>query len=217
LIKQYAGDLLTRGETHKLLDNLKQRNAPLVEEIIPSLLKVGDVQEVLQNLLRERVPIRDLETILETLGDWAPKIKSADVLTEYARNALARTICAQYKSAENVVHCITIDPATEDYIQANIQRLEHGANLAVPPQRQAELAENTRKLVEHAASRADSGTVVVICAPPVRAWVRRMIEPMLPQTPVLGLNEIIRGVDIRAHGVTTIEGLRSDISSALHA
>ncbi len=217
LIKKHAAELLTRAETHKLLDHLKQRNAALVDEVIPDTLKVGEVQQVLQNLLRERVPVRDLETILETLGDWAPKIKSTEVLTEYARNALARTICQQYRTDENVIHCVTLDPTTEDLIQANIQRLDQGSNLALPPQRQNELTEQARARVEQAAAESGGASIALLCAPPVRMWVRRMIEPTLPQTPVLGLNEIVRGMDIQAHGVIRLEQTDANVQSPVHA
>ncbi len=205
IVKRHAADLLTRAETHKLLDNLKQRNAVLVEEVVPSLLKAGEVQKVLQNLLRERVPIRDLETVLETLGDWAGKTRDTEILTEYVRNALARAICAQYRDAAGRIHCVTIDPATEDYLAANIQRLEYGSTLAVPPARQAELAAAARSQIERAAAATGGVTPVILCAPQVRLWVRRVIEPVLPQTAVLAMNEIVRGVELQAHGVISID------------
>jgi len=216
VIKRHAAELLSRADTQRLLDNLKQRNAALVDEVVPNLLKVGDVQKVLQNLLRERVPIRDLETILETLGDWAPKTKDIEVLTEYVRNALARTLCGQYKDAHNTIHAVTLDPATEDYLQGNIQRLEYGSTLTVPPDRQAELALKIRRQVESASGSTGGAPVVILCSPQVRLWVRRVIEPVLPHTPVLALNEIIRGVDVRAHGVVGLELQHTDIPRPVH-
>lgn len=203
LIKRHAADLLTRADVQKLVDHLKQHNAGLVDEVIPGLLKVGEVQKVLQGLLRERVPIRDLEAILEALGDWAPRSKDPEILIEYARNALARTICSQYRDAEGLVHCITLDPRTEEFLQANIRRSEHGSILGIPPERQSEFASRAKQQLEQAAPQSSAATVL-LCSPAVRAWVRRLIEPLLPQTPVLGLNEIVRGVDLRAHGVITL-------------
>jgi flagellar biosynthesis protein FlhA len=217
IIKRYAADLLTRADTQKLLDNLKQRNATVVDEVVPALLKAGEVQRVLQNLLRERVPVRDLEAILETLGDWAPKSKDPEILTEYARNALARTICAQYKDVSGIIHCLTLDPATEDYVQANIQRLEHGSALTLPPERQSELARKLQQQIQVAGSAAAGATVTVLCSPQIRLWIRRIVEPILPQTPVLALNEIVRGVDVRAHGVVSLDTDTANISSSLDA
>ena len=193
IIKRHAADLLTRADTQKLLDHLKQHNATVVDEVVPNLLKTGEVQRILQNLLRERVSIRDLEAILETLGDWAPKTKDPEILTEYARNALARAICSQCKDANNVMHCITLEPACEDLLAANIQRLEYGSSLALPPQRQSELATRIRQQIETAATAAGGATVAILCSPQTRLWIRRIIEPILPQTPVLALNEIVRG------------------------
>ena len=214
IIKQHAAELLTRAETNKLLDNLKQHNAALVEEVVPNLLKAGEVQSVLQNLLRERVPIRDLESVLETLGDWAGRTKDVEILTEYARNTLARTICSLYKDDAHVIHCVTLDPTTEDYIQGNIQRLEHSSSLVIPPDRQAEIAQRTRQQIEQVVGVSQ---VIVLCSPQVRLWVRRLIEPVLPQTAVLGLNEIVRGIEVQAHGVVSLDATGANIPSLVHA
>src|SRR5947207_10172146 len=116
IIKSHAHELLTRQEVKNLLDNLKQRVPALVEETVPTQIKPGELQRVCQNLLRERVPIRDLETIIETLGDFASRTKDMDVLSEYVRNALARTICKQYVDENDRLWCITLDPALEDLI-----------------------------------------------------------------------------------------------------
>ena len=110
-----------------------------------------------------------------------------------------------------------MDPATEDYVQGNIQRLEHGSALALPPDRQAELALKTKKQVEAATSTAGGSPVAVLCSPQVRLWMRRIIEPVLPQTPVLALNEIVRGIDVQAHGVVSLEFQRANIPSPVHA
>ncbi|HOO16764.1 MAG TPA: flagellar biosynthesis protein FlhA [Phycisphaerae bacterium] len=217
LIKRHAAELLTRADTQRLIDALKQRNATVVEEVVPNVLKVGEVQRILQNLLRERVPVRDLEAILEALGDWAPKSKDPEILTEYARNALARTICSQYKDAHGVIHCVTLDPASEDYLAANIQRVDSGSVLLLPPERQSEIATRTREVIEAAGPAAAGATIVLLCSPQVRVWLRRIIEAVLPQTPVLALNEIARGIDVQAHGVVSFGSQPADIQSTVHA
>ena len=109
VIKSHAHELLTRQEVKNLIDNLKQRVPALVEEVIPTQIKPGELQKVMQNLLRERVPVRDLETILETLGDFSSRTKDLEVLTEFARNALSRTICKQYVDDADR-GCVTLDP-----------------------------------------------------------------------------------------------------------
>jgi flagellar biosynthesis protein FlhA len=127
-----------------LLDTIKEKCPAVVEEVVGPVLKLGDVQKVLQNLLRERVPIRDLQTILETLGDWAGRTKDIEILTEYVRNALARSICAQYVDNENSIHCITLDPSIEDMINAHIERTETGSYLTLPPARSNAIVQTIR-------------------------------------------------------------------------
>src|SRR4029077_6893791 len=113
LIKSHGHELLTRQEVKNLIDNLKQKAAALVEEVIPTQIKPGELQKVMQNLLRERVPVRDLETIVETLGDFSTRTKDLDVLTEDVRNALGRTICKQYVDDRDRIWVLTLDPAME--------------------------------------------------------------------------------------------------------
>ena len=134
LIKSHAYELLTRQEVKNLLDNLKLRTPALIEEVIPTQIKPGELQKVMQNLLRERVPVRDLETIIETLGDFSTRTKDLDVLTEYVRNALARTICKQYVDDRDRIWCLTLDPALEDLINGHLDRGERGTTNTMPPQ-----------------------------------------------------------------------------------
>src|SRR5580704_14765457 len=134
LIKGHAHELLTRQAVKNLLDNLKGRVPALIEEVIPTIVKPGELQKVMQNLLRERVPVRDLETIIETLGDYSSRTKDLDVLSEYVRSALARTICKQYVDDKDRLWCLTLDPALEDLINGHIERSERGSNNTMPPQ-----------------------------------------------------------------------------------
>ena len=133
LIKGHAYELLTRQETKNLIDNLKLRVPALVEEVIPTQVKPGELQRVMQNLLRERVPVRDLETIVETLGDYSTRTKDLDVLTEYVRNALARTICKQYVDENDKVWCLTLDPALEDRVRAGFEHTDRGMFVRMSP------------------------------------------------------------------------------------
>ena len=204
LIRRHAEELLTRREVNRLLDNLRERSEKLVDEVVPDVLKPGEVQRVLQALLRERVPIRDLEAILETIGDWAGRTKDPEILTEYARNALARALCHTHQASDGKIHCVTLDPGLEELIHKHIERNERGSVLSLSPAVQGKVVEAMRKRVEAATSAAGGQACVVLCAPQIRAWVRRLIEAALPTTPVLSYNEIVRGFQVESHGMVVL-------------
>ncbi len=203
-IKRHSDELLSRNEVNRLLDTVKERSPKLIEEIIPQVIKPGEVQKVLQLLLRERVPVRDLETILETLGDWAPRTKDPDVLVEYVRAALARTICELYRNANGGVACITLDPVLEETIAAHLETNERGTFWAMPPNLQNRIAESIRSEIERVIPSMEGQTPIVLCAPRIRLWVRRMMEGSLPHVPVLSYNEIVRGVGIETRGMVVV-------------
>jgi len=205
IIKRHADELLTRNEVNRLLDNLKERSPKLIEELVPAVLKPGEIQAVLQALLRERVPIRDLETIVETMGDWAPRTREPEVLTEYARHALARAICQMHKSEQNRINCLTLDPALEELIGGNVQTSEGRSVLALAPALQRRLVEAIRKVVEKALPACGGAAPVLLCAPQIRPWVRRMIETTLEQVAVLSYNEIVRDVELESRGMVVLD------------
>ena len=196
IIKSHAFELLTRQEVKNLVDNLKARLPALVEEVIPTQIKLGELQKVMQNLLRERVPVRDLETIIETLGDYAGRTKDLDVLTEYVRNALARTICKQNVDEQDRIWCLTLDPALEDLVNGHIERSERGMTNTMPPQ-------TAQQIVQRIAGKAQELTqsgrpAVVLCNPAIRQALRRMLEAGLPHVAVLSFNEIVPDVTVEA-------------------
>lgn len=201
VLKNHAAELLTRQELNRLLDALKERSPKIVDDLIPDVLKPGEVQRVLHNLLRERVSIRDLETILETLGDWAPRTRDTDVLTEYVRNALARFICQQHRADDRAIHVVTLDPGVEDLINSHLERTENGAFLTLPPKVANRLIASIRNEIEAAVPHAAGRQPVVLASPQVRPFVRRLIAQALPGVPVLAYNEIVTGVDVKAHGM----------------
>ncbi|OWY72442.1 flagellar biosynthesis protein FlhA [cyanobacterium TDX16] len=205
IIRKHAAELLTRQDVTRLLDHLKEKSPKLVEEIVPDQLKIGEIQSVLQNLLRERVPIRDLETILETLGDWAGRTKDAEILTEYVRNALARTLCEQYRDSDNTIHGVTLDPSLEELIAGHVERTDRGSYLTVPPALANRIVAAIRNEVDAAAARASGKPPVVFTSPQVRQWVRRLVESALPTVAVLGYGEVVRGVNIRTHGMVALD------------
>jgi flagellar biosynthesis protein FlhA len=199
VIKSHAYELLTRQEVKNLVDNLKARVPALVEEVIPTLVKPGEVQKVMQNLLRERVPVRDLETIIEVLGDYSSRTKDLEVLTEYVRNGLARAICKQYVDDNDRLWVLTLDPAMEDLINGHIERSERGMTNTMPPR-------TAQQIVQKVANKAQELTqtgrqAVLLCSPSVRQALRRMIEGSLPHVAVLSFNEIVPEVAVEAIGM----------------
>ncbi|MFO0830002.1 MAG: flagellar biosynthesis protein FlhA [Phycisphaerales bacterium] len=206
LVRRHAEELLTREEIANLLVQLKTKSPKLVDETVPGLVKPGELQKVLQALLRERVPIRDLETILETLADWVGHTRDVDVLVEYVRNALRRTICAQHAEAGDDgkprLHCVTMDPAVEDVISGYIDRGPAGTTFSIPPQIAGRIA---RATVDAAQPLINAGrAVIVVAGPPVRAQVRQLLEPHIPGVVVLGYNEIAKGVDVESVGLIQV-------------
>jgi len=204
IIKSHAHELLTRQDVKNLLDNLKGRAAAVVEEVIPTQIKPGELQRVCQNLLRERVPIRDMETILETLGDFAGRTKDLEVLTEYVRNALARTICKQYVDDQDRLWCVTLDPALEDLVRGHIERTETGTLNRMPPQTAQQVVKQISDRVTELTQTGRSA--VVLCSPEVRAPLRRMTETALPHVAVLGYNEVSSEVKPEAIGLVGLNG-----------
>jgi flagellar biosynthesis protein FlhA len=203
VIKSHAHELLTRQEVKNLIENLKQRVPALIEEVIPTQIKPGELQKVMQNLLRERVPVRDLETILETLGDFSSRTKDLDVLTEYVRNALGRTICKQYVDDRDRIWVLTLDPALEDLINNHIDRERGNANTMPPATAQQIvklIADKSQELTQTGRNAA------ILCSPQIRSALRRMIESSLPQVAVLAFNEIAPEVSVEAVGLVGMNG-----------
>ncbi len=213
IVKNHGDELLTREEVNNLLEQLKRRAPKLVEETVPDVVSPADLQKVMQALLRERVPIRDLETILETLADWGTKTKDADVLVEYARNALRRSICqihatpidpesASSPHARHRIVCVTLDPAFEDFVGGFIDRDGASTTLSIP----SSVAQGLASRVSHALGPVVHGghPPVVLASPQVRAQMRQMLEPFIPNVAVLGFNEIVAGVEIESKGLVTL-------------
>ncbi|MCH6551637.1 MAG: FHIPEP family type III secretion protein, partial [Planctomycetes bacterium] len=200
LIKAKADEMLSREEVNHLLEQLKTVSPKLIEEIIPSVIKPGELQKVLQNLLRERVPIRDLEMIVETLGDWVAQTRDIDVLTEYVRNALRRTLCTQYAEPDEHgkarLYCVTFDPDLEDVINGYIDRGPGGTTMSMPPQVANRIAAATSKAAEPLVTGGHQ--IVVLTSPSVRAQVKQILDAHLPNVAVLAYNEVIKGLDVES-------------------
>ncbi len=208
VVRTHSDELLTRQQVHELLENLKQTSPKVVEELIPELLKPYQVHQVLSNLLRERVPIRDLETILETLGSYADMTKETGILTEYVRTALARTICQQYRDQNGVLHVVTLDPALEDVLAAGFDFGERGLIIKISPQVAEMVASRIREAVQ---TLTDAGRpAVVLCSSPsVRAGLKRITAAALPRLAVLSLNEITRDTSVEAVSQVTLDEMQA--------
>ncbi|MFH1022428.1 MAG: flagellar biosynthesis protein FlhA [Planctomycetota bacterium] len=201
VVRANAHRLLTREEVARLVDTLKEKSPKVVEEVIPNILKVGDLQKVLQNLLRERVAIRDLETILETLGDYASKTKDLEILTEYVRNGLGPVICRSYEEA-GVIHVVTLDPRIEDFIDRKVERTDRGSFLSLPPPVLQKIAGAVSREMERLTGAGHPA--VLLTSPQVRLQVKRLTEVSLPTLAVLAYNELPRGVKVDSHGMVTL-------------
>ncbi|HEY2148072.1 MAG TPA: flagellar biosynthesis protein FlhA [Pirellulales bacterium] len=200
-VRKHADELLTRDATKHLIDQLKQTQPAAVDELIPGQMKLAEVQRVLQMLLREQVPIRQLGPILETLGDYAPRTKDPILLIEYVRHRLARTICTRYRDKESRLHVVTLDPALEDRIRAGIEHSERGMFIRMSPQ----AVETTCRLIAAEIEklvRANHPPVVLV-SPQIRAGLKQMTASHLPRLVVLSFNEITRDTQIESVALVT--------------
>jgi flagellar biosynthesis protein FlhA len=200
-IRRHVAELLTRQDVRALLDRLKETNAAVVEEVIPDLLSVGELQRVLQALLREGVSIRDLGAVVEAAGDRARITRDPDLLAEYARQALGRTILAPYLDGEHRLRAIALDPGTEQEVSESIAQTSDGEYLAMDPARAHALVQLLHDEVEQAT--ALGRRPVLICSSRVRRHLRRLVEQALPQLSVCAYNEIAPGISVETIGVVT--------------
>ena len=193
IARRHADELLSREEVSNLIEKLKEKAPKLVEETVPAQIKPGELQKVLQALLRERVPIRDLETILETLSEWTQHTKDPDVLVEYVRNGLRRTICAQYAMPDDRgvsrIRCVTVDPSLEEQISGYKEQTATGTTLLIPPQLASSIGQAAVDTLRPLVDRGERA--IVVASPGVRAQVREVVKAFLPDVVVLGINEII--------------------------
>ncbi|MEZ5101921.1 MAG: flagellar biosynthesis protein FlhA [Thermoleophilia bacterium] len=200
-IRRHADELLTRQETKKLLDALKEQNSAAVEDVVPDRLGVGEVQRVLQHLLREGVSIRDLGTILEAVGDKAMLTRDPGILAEYARQALGRAITAGYVDDEHTLRAISLDPTLEQEIAESLAQTPDGEYLALDPGRAQQLVGSLSGYVDQAT--AMGMRPVLVCSSRVRRHLRRLIEQAFPQLPVISYNEIVPGIRVETAGMVT--------------
>ena len=198
-IRSHAAELLTRQDVRALLDKLKETNAAVVEEVVPEVLSLGEIQRVLQLLLSEGVPIRDLGTIVEAIGDKARITRDTNLLSEYARQALGRAITAPHLDEELRLRAITLDPAIEQEVATSITQTADGEYLAMDPPRAQAIVGALRSQVEHATGRG--ARPVLLCSARIRRHLRRMIAQAQPHLPVCSYNEIAPGINVETIGI----------------
>ncbi|BDI32699.1 flagellar biosynthesis protein FlhA [Capsulimonas corticalis] len=201
VIKSYAAEIITRQDSQALIEHIRQANSAVVEELIPALMSVGEVQKVLQHLLRERISIRDMVTILETLADNASKTKDMDMLGEWVRAALARSICRQYvDESSGTLHALTLDPQLEQTLMEAV--VPGSPALSLEP---SVAREFLRSLGQHVERMAALGyqQPLLICMAALRLPLRRLTERSLPQLVILSYHEIVPNTDVRAVGSVT--------------
>ena len=149
--------------------------------------------------------IRDLESILEAIADVAPRTKDTEILTEYARSALARTLCHQHRGDDGRIHCVTLDPSLEELIRKGLDRSDRGVVLGLAPALQARIVDAVRAEVEAATPASRGRSPVILCSPQIRPWLRKMIEAALPTVAVLSYNEIVRGFEVESHSMVGLK------------
>lgn len=202
IIKQYAHELLGWQEVKKLLNNLESHYPALIEDIVPKIITIGEIQKVLSNLLRENVPIRDIVTILETLGDYAKLTKDPDVLTEYVRQRLKRVITERFVT-DKFAQVITLDAQVEDLILNSIRQNDQGSYIAMEPTMIQKIKNSLIKIVNDLNTKNISP--IVLTNPMVRVYFKRIIEDYISFLPVLSYNELEPGVERQSVGTVTLK------------
>ncbi|MBI4791357.1 MAG: flagellar biosynthesis protein FlhA [Deltaproteobacteria bacterium] len=203
VLRTHADEMLGRQDTQKLLDNLAKNHPKVVEELVPGLLPLGKVQKILQNLLRERISIRNLLTICETLADYAPMGKDTEILTEYVRQKLSRSIISTLTDDTGTLSVITLTTQIEDLIRESVQSTEQGSFLAMDPNLGQKIIEAMQAMVDKVSH--EGYQPIVITSPVVRRHLRKLIERFMPQVVVLSHNELTNQSKIQSLGTVDIK------------
>ena len=201
IIRQHIAELLTRQDVQNLVNNLKESNPSLVEELTPKLLSLGEIQKVLQNLLKEGISIRDLLTIFETLADYASSTRDTDILTEYVRQSLKRAISNKFFPTNETTSVVTLDPKLEQEIMASVKQTENGAYLTLDPEKTKAIM----KSVETEIAKLENlgKNPIIITSPIVRMYFKRLTEDYFKDLIVVSYNEIENNVELQSVGMVT--------------
>lgn len=197
VIRAHAHELLNRQEVNNMLENLRKTNETIVKDIVPAIVPLSDLQKVLCKLLEEKVPVRDMETILETLADYAPKIKDIDMLTEYVRQALKRTISHKFSEAGQM-KVITLDAGIENAIMQSVKKVDSGSYLALDQQTIQKIITSTTAELDKIRDLVND--VIIITSPVVRIYFKKLVDQFYPNVVVLSFSEIDNAIQIQALG-----------------
>ncbi len=201
VIRKHIAELLTRQDVQNLVNNLKETNPSIVEELVPKLLGLGEIQKVLQNLLNEQISIRDLLTIFESLADHAAATRDTDLLTEYVRQTLKRAISNKYFSEPGTASVVTLDPKLEQEIMNSVKQSEQGAYITLDPERIKAMIESVRKELEKLESMGKNS--IILTSPIVRMYFKRLTEDYFNDLAVVSYNEVESDVELQSVGMVT--------------
>ncbi|NLL76193.1 MAG: flagellar biosynthesis protein FlhA [Clostridiales bacterium] len=202
VIRQYISELLTRQDVQNLVNNIKETNPSLIEELVPKLLSIGEIQKVLQNMLKEGISIRDLLTIFETLADYAATTRDTDILTEYVRQSLKRAISSKYFPANETTSVVTMDPKLEQEIMNSVKQTEQGAYLTLDPEKTKTVIKSVGEEVQKLENLGKNP--IIITSPIVRMYFKRLTEEYYRDLIVVSYNEIESNVELQSVGMVTI-------------
>jgi flagellar biosynthesis protein FlhA len=202
VIRSHIFELLTRQDVQNLINNIQEANGTLVQELVPKLLSVGEIQKVLQNLLKEGISIRDLITIFETLADYAPTTRDTDVLTEYVRQSLKRAISNKYFPASEVTSVVTLDPKVEQDIMGSVKQTEQGAYLTLDPEKTRDIMSSVEEEVQKLENIGKNP--IIITSPIVRMYFKKLTQDYFKDLIVISYNEIESNVELQSVGMVTV-------------
>jgi len=202
IVRRHIDELLTRQDVQNLISNVKESNPTLIDELVPKLLGVGEIQKVLQNLLREGISIRDLLTIFETLADHAAVTRDTDVLTEYARQSIKRAISSKFFPPNETTTVVTLDPDIEQKIMGSVKQTEQGSYIALEP----EITQKILKSLEGEIKKLENmgKTPIIITSPIVRMYFRKMIQDYYQDLVVVSYNEIESNIELQSVGMVSV-------------
>ncbi|MBL7032630.1 MAG: flagellar biosynthesis protein FlhA [Candidatus Delongbacteria bacterium] len=214
VIQKNSWRILGRQDAMNLVENIKKDNPALIDELYPNLLSLAVIHKVLQKLLRESIPIRDLTTILETLADYAPNTKDVEILTEYARFALNQTITRLYQHDDGRIYCMTLDPELEEMFNRELEQTAQGRALSLTPEVFAAIIRQIRDHAEQLSTQGRRG--ILLTAPTIRPYLRKLLESTLPDISLVSYSELMPTVEVESIGVVThrsLEGKAAPLES----